>query len=460
MERLDEAHHSDPLLIAYLAERQLWLTQLRWIAIGGILGAVTVAARSGLIARALPLLLVVAFMGIYNLIFWRLSKANSDQVSAPLLQKRVFLQVLLDLGALTTLLHLAGGVENPFVLFFAFHMAIAAMLLPLKMALYLGIAASVLHGASVFAEFAGVLAHHPLRFAPSLSDSFISDFAVWRSPSFLLGYLLAFVLMLFGVIYFVHSIAARYRHAETLRQEQERLALSRERLAHIGEISAGVAHTIRNPLHGLLNCVDILRAKGAQNDSIQDTLSLMSEGLQRIENVTQRLLVLTRETPLLKTSTDINTLVRDALDFMEVQSHKKRVKIEMDLKEVPVMQLDANQFSEALLNVLDNALDACTNGGAITVRTYVSGQKEPVVHIDIWDTGEGIAAEHLPRAFDPFFTTKAIGKGSGLGLGIARRVIDEHGGKIVLESEVGKGTRVSFLIPLNSREEQPEGTVT
>ena len=460
MERLDEAHHSDPLLIAYLAERQLWLTQLRWIAIGGILGAVTVAARSGLIARALPLLLVVAFMVIYNLIFWGLSKANSDQVSAPLLQKRVFLQVLLDLGALTTLLHLAGGVENPFVLFFAFHMAIAAMLLPLKMALYLGIAASVFHGASVFAEFAGVLAHHPLRFAPSLSDSLISDFAVWGSPSFLLGYLLAFVLMLFGVIYFVHSIAARYRHAETLRQEQERLTLSRERLAHIGEISAGVAHTIRNPLHGLLNCVDILRAKGAQNDSIQDTLSLMSEGLQRIENVTQRLLVLTRETPLLKTSTDINTLVRDALDFMEVQSHKKRVKIEMDLKEVPVMQLDANQFSEALLNVLDNALDACTNGGAITVRTYVSGQKDPVVHIDIWDTGEGIAAEHLPRAFDPFFTTKAIGKGSGLGLGIARRVIDEHGGKIVLESEVGKGTRVSFLIPLNSREERREGTVT
>ena len=154
MERLDEAHHSDPLLIAYLAERQLWLTQLRWIAIGGILGAVTVAARSGLITQALPLLLVVAFMGIYNLIFWRLSKAHSDQVSAPFLQKRVFLQVLLDLGALTTLLHLAGGVENPFVLFFAFHMAIAAMLLPLKMALYLGIAASVFHGASVFAEFA------------------------------------------------------------------------------------------------------------------------------------------------------------------------------------------------------------------------------------------------------------------------------------------------------------------
>jgi len=174
MKHIAEAHHSDPLLIAYLAERQLWLTQLRWIAIGGILGAVTVAARSGLITRALPLLLVVAFMGIYNLIFWRLSKANSNQVSALLLQKRVFLQVLLDLGALTTLLHLAGGVENPFVLFFAFHMAIAAMLLPLKMALYLGIAASVFHGASVFAEFAGVLAHHPLRFAPSLSDSSLS----------------------------------------------------------------------------------------------------------------------------------------------------------------------------------------------------------------------------------------------------------------------------------------------
>jgi len=452
--------HSDSLQISYLAERQLWLTHLRWIAIGGILAAVIIAASAGLVVQALPLLLVVALMGIYNLIFWTASRVISDQVSAPLLQKRVFLQVLLDLGALTMLLHLAGGVENPFVLFFAFHMAIAAMLLPLKMALCLGVAASLFHGASVFAEFAGVLAHHPLRFAPSLSDSFISDFAIWRSPSFLLGYLLAFILMLFGVIYFVHSIAARYRQAETLQQEQERLALSRERLAHIGEISAGVAHTIRNPLHGLLNCVDILKAKGARNDSIQDTLSLMSEGLHRIENVTQRLLVLTREAPLRKTSSDINTLVRDALDFIEVQSHKKRVNIEMDLKEVPVMQLDANRFSEALLNVLDNALDACTNGGTITVRTYVSGQKDPVVHIDIWDTGEGIAAEHLPRAFDPFFTTKAIGKGTGLGLGIARRVIEEHGGKIVLDSEVGKGTRISFLIPLNTRQEQREGTVT
>ncbi len=123
------------------------------------------------------------------------------------------------------------------------------------------------------------------------------------------------------------------------------------------------------------------------------------------------------------------------------------------------MQLDANQFSEALLNVLDNALDACTNGSAITVRTYVSGQKDPVVHLDIWDTGEGIAAEHLSKVFDPFFTTKAIGKGSGLGLGIARRVIEEHGGKIVLESQVGKGTRISFLIPLNTREEEREGTL-
>jgi len=109
--------------------------------------------------------------------------------------------------------------------------------------------------------------------------------------------------------------------------------------------------------------------------------------------------------------------------------------------------------------VLDNALDACTNGGAITVRTYVGEQKDPVVHIAIWDTGEGIVAEHLPKVFDPFFTTKAIGKGSGLGLGIARRVIEEHGGKIVLESQVGQGTRISFLIPLNTREEEREGTL-
>ena len=164
-------NQNDSLLIGYLTERQFWLIKLRWIALGGILGAVTVAAWTSLIAQALPLLLVVAFMGIYNLVFWRWSKTNSDQVSTTLLQNRIFLQVLLDLGALTILLQQARGVENPFVLFFAFHMAIAAMLLPFKMALFLGVLASVFHGASVLAELTGVLAHHSLRFAPSLSDS-------------------------------------------------------------------------------------------------------------------------------------------------------------------------------------------------------------------------------------------------------------------------------------------------
>ena len=460
MKNIAETQHSDALQISYLAERQLWLTHLRWIAIGGILAAVTLAASADLIVRALPLLLVVAFMGIYNLLFWAASRVISDQVSAPLLQKRVFLQVLLDLGVLTILLHLAGGVENPFVLFFAFHMAIAAMLLPLKMALILGIAASVFQGASLFAEFTGALTHHSLRFTASpLSDS-SPGLALWQSPWFVTGYFVAFVLMLFGVIYFVHSIAERYQHAETQRQEQERLALSRERLAHIGEISAGVAHTIRNPLHGLLNCVDILRAKEPRDDSTQDTLSLMSEGLHRIKNVTQRLLVLTRESPLQKTSSNINTLIQDAFKFIEVRSHKKKVTILMELNEVPLMEIDPNQFGEAVLNVLDNALDACNNGDEITVRTSASRQKDPVVHIEIWDTGEGIAAEYLPRVFDPFFSTKAIGKGSGLGLGIARRIIEAHGGRIVVESQVGKGTRVSFSIPLSTPEEQREGTVT
>ncbi|MFQ5928389.1 MAG: sensor histidine kinase, partial [Acidobacteriota bacterium] len=294
---------------------------------------------------------------------------------------------------------------------------------------------------------------------PPLSDTSISGFAMWRSPSLVLGYLLAFVLMLFGVIYFVHSIAARYRQAEVLRLERERVALSRERLARIGEISAGVAHTIRNPLHGVLNCVDILRAKGARNDSLQHILSLMSEGLERIESVTQRLLVLSQDTPLQKTSTDINGLVRDALHFVEMQSHKKRVKIRTELNEVPVMEIDANRFSEALLNVLDNALDACGNGSAITVKTYVTEERDPVVHIEIRDTGVGIAPEHLPRVFDPFFTSKAIGKGSGLGLAITRRVVEEHGGRIALESQVGRGTRVSFLIPLTARDGERKGTL-
>lgn len=441
MPPVDQAPENEIAPDLYLSERLLWLVRLRWIAIAGIVVTVLLSAAVGVLRQPLLLLAVAGLMGAYNTAFWRWLRTNSNDGETRLLQRMVFFQVLLDLLSLTVLLHLAGGVENPFVAFFAFHVAIGAMLLPLQMALYLGVAASCFHGLSILGEFSRLLEHHPLDLGLSSTDV-----ELWQLPSFVLGYLVAFVLMLFGVIYFVQSIAARHRHAEEVRLEREQIAQSRERLARIGEISAGVAHTLRNPLHGLLNCVDILHSRVAPEDPIRETLALMSEGLHRIEQVTRRLLVLTREAPLEKVNTNVNSLIREALSFIEVRSREKGLKIGTQFGELPRLEIDPHRISEALLNVLDNALDACTNEGSISVRTSFN-DFDQWIRIEVEDSGEGILPQNLSRVFDPFFTTKPTGQGSGLGLAIAQRIVQEHGGSVALESHLGKGTRVTFLLP-------------
>jgi signal transduction histidine kinase len=262
--------------------------------------------------------------------------------------------------------------------------------------------------------------------------------------------LLAFVgtATLVGTWLVTRSIAMRRRETEALRLERQRIASSRERLARVGEISAGVAHTIRNPLHGVLNCVDILKAKLPAADHNQKVLSLMSEGLERIQSVTHRLLGLARETELRKTPTDINVLIEDTVRFMEVRCHKKGVPLNVKLMSpAPLVNIDPNQFSEALLNVLDNALAACDPGQLIQVSTSGHGGSEEGILIEVVDEGSGIPPEQREMIFDPFFSSKPIGEGTGLGLVITKRIVEEHGGEIRVESRLGEGTRVSLLIP-------------
>ncbi|MBI2191136.1 MAG: hypothetical protein HYU36_04050 [Planctomycetes bacterium] len=442
------------VLNAYLADRLVWLIRLRWLAIAGIFLAVTLGLWIGAVVGPERLFAVAAIMVLYNLGFAAWARRALGPVSLDRLEGAVFLQMGLDITALTVLLHYSGGAENPFGMLFTFHIAIGAMLLPLRMTLALGTAASVLHGGTVLAEFFQVLPHHFLRFG--ISTRPVPEMAHHYPPLWIFGYLATFILTLFGVIYFVRSITVRYHKAEALRRAREQVAQSRERMARIGEISAGVAHTVRNPLHGLLNCVDILKRKVPPQDAAQEILDLMSEGLTRIDTVTQRLLRLSRDEPLQKTATDLNDLVREAFHFIDVKAGKKSVRVALDLADLPPVRVDPNRLSEAILNVLHNAVDACRPTDAVTVRTRLYGVPAQGIRMEVEDSGEGIPKQHLGQVFDPFFTSKPIGEGTGLGLSITKRVIEEHGGKVTLESEVGNGTLVTFFLPFQASEEGPE----
>lgn len=250
------------------------------------------------------------------------------------------------------------------------------------------------------------------------------------------------------------KLAERTAQAEELQREHQQVAISRERLARVGELSAGIAHTIRNPLHGLLNSVDHLLRIGAKDpEETAEVLSWMQEGLTRMEMVTRRLLALTRDAPLRRQAVDFNAMINDTLSYVSERVRDKQVKLISELAPVPAVQVDMDRLGEAVTNLLDNAIDACQGQGVVTTRTSITGDDTPALCLEIQDDGHGVPAQMLERVFDPFFTTKKIGEGSGLGLAITRRVVEEHGGTVQISSQQGRGTSIRVLLPLDHEPE-------
>ncbi|MFQ5506488.1 MAG: sensor histidine kinase, partial [Planctomycetota bacterium] len=334
-----------------------------------------------------------------------------------------------------------GGIDNPFAMFYVFQIAIGSILLSTARAILVGISAMALFGGMVVLESSAWLPGHPLMFG--------TEDASGSPGAHGLLVLIALCLTIAGSIYFLQFVVRKQRRSEALRREHERVAVSRERLARIGEISAGIAHNIRNPLHGTLNCLDLLRA-GPLGQEARETLDLMEEALRRMERVTNRLLVLTRDSPLRLALVDASEEIRDALRLAAARIGDKRIQLREELTEDAELLLDPDRFHEALVNILDNAIDACAEkgSGTITVRTHATTEPIEGVCIEIRDSGMGVAEDRIGRVFDPFFTTKAIGEGSGLGLAIARRVVERHGGRIDFESLPGRGTIVRLHLPL------------
>ena len=433
--------------VEHLKDRAGWLVRLRWFAIAAVAAAVAVAVWRGFVASELPLVSLVVAMGAAN-VLWVVALRRPAPGSDVARWERVILaQLTGDVVALAALLHWSDGVENPFSALFVFHAAIGAMLLPRRMAFALGAGMVLLHLGIVLAETRGWLQHHPFLFEsdagadPALDDVFL------RSPALVLAYSVAFAAMVFGTIYFVQSVTERRRAAEMRERERERLAVSRERMAHIGELSAGVAHSIRNPLHGLINCVDILAGQVPSEGVERETLELMSEGLSRIEVVTRRLLALTRDAPLQPCATDLGELADDVLRLISLRSSARELRLELSRVGAPRAWVDPDRLNEALVCVLDNAVDASSPGSTIAITVSGPSGAEPSASISVEDHGSGLSATDLEHVFDPFFTTKAVGQGTGLGLAITKRIVEEHGGILNIESVPGAGTRVRMLLP-------------
>jgi signal transduction histidine kinase len=224
--------------------------------------------------------------------------------------------------------------------------------------------------------------------------------------------------------------------------------MQQEKLVSIGRLSAGVAHEINNPLTTVLTTAMLIQEDLDRGDPLYGELETIVKETMRCRNIVTALLDFARQkTPEVKRCS-INVIVAETVMLTRKQSAFKDVKLEVFLdQKVPPLWLDPHQITQALINLLINAIESTDPGGHITVRTeYFSGSNK--VGVQIQDSGSGIPPGLIDKVFEPFFTTKE--SGTGLGLAITHGIIVQHGGTIQVASEPKKGTTFAITLPASN----------
>ena len=240
------------------------------------------------------------------------------------------------------------------------------------------------------------------------------------------------------------------------REEIERLhrnQISRaEHLATLGELATGLAHEIRNPLAGIAGVVEIVSRDLPSTSPARAVVKDIRLEIAQINRILTDLLQAARPHPPEVRASDLNTTVEHAVMLARQQILSKPIKIELTKEPtLPNVEHDSDQIHQVLLNLLLNSVQAIEGPGAI--RVVIAAKKDQAL-ISVTDSGRGISPEHLPFIFRPFYTTK--GNGTGLGLSLARRIVEEHRGRIEVESEVGRGTEFLVTLPVRQPQPQPE----
>jgi signal transduction histidine kinase len=222
--------------------------------------------------------------------------------------------------------------------------------------------------------------------------------------------------------------------------------LTAEKLASIGLLSAGVAHEINTPLTGISSYVQMLQKKLTDPPYAQ-ILEKIETQTDRVGRIIKNLLNFARNPQDSSfRRVDLKESLQEIISLIDYKLKNMNIELELVLAPVPPLHAQGERLQQVYINIILNALDAMPQGGKLRIELFQTGREAAV---RITDTGAGIKAEHLAHIFDPFFTTKGIGKGTGLGLSISYAIIKEHEGRIQVESEPGKGSSFTIVIPMD-----------
>jgi signal transduction histidine kinase len=474
-----------PPAAAELVERVAWLIRLRWLAVVGVAVFFEVARQFFPVTLALvPLYSTLAALAVCNLLWhFVLGRLRQPQregaarwvrtlgrlVAPPVLEEvgadretrdaALFanLQIAVDMVLLATLLHFAGGIENPFIVFFIFHVIVAAMLLS-RLATYVHATLGLLLVSAIaFAEMYGWLRHWPL--GGTWGPEGFRDLPLVVAQLFVLG------ATLYLSAYMGTTIAGQMR-----RREHDSLVLTRE-LATKAEIlericnrleqserarsryMRKVAHELRGPLGTIQTALKVVLADTLP-PSARDMVGRAERRAGELAQVTQDLLALSRardvaaETAL--TAVPLAELVREWVEEQRPVATRAGLALEVEIAEPGRRyRADPQGIEQLLRNLLANAIRYTPSGGRVTVRL---AEVEAGVELVVSDTGIGIPEAALPRLFEEFYRADNAREfapdGSGLGLAIVRAVAGQHGGYVTVDSEVGRGTAFTVELPL------------
>ncbi len=433
-----------------LVRRAYWLMRLRWIAIAGVVMAVFFADSLMNIPLAVkPLYSIAAMLGVYNIavmVLLRHFDSNNFESPRPAIKRIINFQMSADLIFLTLLLHFSGGIENPFVIFFVFHMILASILLsPLESYLQATLGTALLLLMTQL-EYFGVIDHYHL--------SGFSTADVHTEPFYLLVKAGVLSSTFYLVVYMTSSIAVRSRNQE----EGYRLAnIQLEEKDRVkDEYVARVTHDIKGHLAAIQSCLDVVGSgmAGPLNEKQDEFVGRATTRTKKLNNFVRSLLKLTKLR--LASQLDIHPYdIVDTLDkacqAVEIRASEKSINLSK-VCNGPLGDVLGSGLSieELFTNLMLNAIKYTPQGGRVVITAQDSGD---FIKVDISDTGIGIPADEIGHVFEEFFRATNARQtekdGTGLGLAIAKQIIERHGGQISVTSAPGEGSTFTFTLAKN-----------
>jgi signal transduction histidine kinase len=455
---VEEHHPFESELIARIG----WLIRLRWLAIFGM--ALFLGLATLWLPDVLPLtslLLVIALIALYNLLFFLYLQSLRSGPSGAVRLKHAtlfaYVQIALDLVALAAVLHFAGGVENPMAVFFVFHVIIASILLSRSVSFLMAGLASLLFVAVAGLEYAGVLPHYHFP---------IFDAELYQQPRYLVVSTATMTLTLFLVTYLSTSITVQLRARDrdllqsnlTCQIRSAELEVLNEQLQQIDKertrFIVMVTHELRAPINTVYSALELALSDYAPREKVDEILARAQRRVTELLDLIGDLLDLAKVRQQAGQQIQVAPIqlagvLQDVVDFVRIETEEKNLTLELDVADgLASVRILPDQAKLLWTNLLSNAIKYTGFGGKIQVSL---GQDETHVTGVVCDTGIGISQEDLPHVFDEFFRAENARSvsphGTGVGMAVVRRVIENWGGKIWVESTLGVGTTFTFVLP-------------